>query len=1054
MDSRNRRSYSGGSGNDGSGGRGNNSTAYYNRSRSRFSRSRSRSRERNRGFGGGGGGSGGFRNRNSRSRSRDRSPAFRHDERGGRGGDPDLYHNLINDDYRDEQRNYNPRNNFNSRPFRREDNFEQNRSHRNNSRDNDRGREHHDNFDNDQRWRDYETRERNSMERSERYQDREPKRPWNRNYSNEHDDRDRSHERMSRPRDSRPNNNGVGNNRERERDWEHDRDQDWNHDRNQDRHQDRHRRGSSEEDLDESQMRRNKNGNPQEPLNIIIILGLTMEITRADIMSELIKMNMEPACIRIIRKHGKRFCPENAEMPQQQRNSSRGIAFVEFTTVEEAKQWMEITQGILKLGDYRLTMQYCHTVIQDWNCSKCGVCNFKFRRYCFVCKTSREEAESVGGSEGVDEVSTILTKSTENTAERKNTTLISPLSEVMLRNLDALTNEEGVLTALQQHLPDLSKTISKVLISRDTLTQASRGICYLHFDTLIDSMNVHNGLTALNPPLTLDDRPVAITYCIDAEDQQTGSKVASTAATKGSEESHQSRDAPVVSPSGLGGNYTLADVPRLAEYSASLYASNPAEHTHYVQYYTDFYTAEISKKSADPQLTEANSGAAVALSAIQRKQKKMNSIETTITAAAAAAAQAAAEVKASFAAQAISSAPRGNDGKTYPTPDVSQYQYDETSGYYYDRTTGLYYDAHSQYYYNNETGAYLYWDQKRSTYVLATPASTQAALQEVLADAEQKDDDAKKAKEKEKDKEGGGNKHDKVKVAKKIVKDMEKWAKQLNQKKDYTVVATPQPILSANDGPSTSRGSQGGYADLGFSILEKKERAKLTDFMSQAGPPGSNKIVNAYGGGSDSDEEGAGNSHIAQSSMGHGSGGGSVDESDYVDFQKLTCQLCKRAFQSLDILQKHLKMSNLHKENLAKLNQSSGGANVDEGLSYRDRAKERRLKYGESDPPPPNRSRERFEQEIKTLQTRQKDNSGPADAMPISSSNVGSRLLQKMGWSEGQGLGRKNQGRTQIIEADGRTNNVGLGNKAGNMIPGNDYKSYIKKMMKQRYENA
>ncbi|XP_017021962.1 RNA-binding protein 5-like isoform X1 [Drosophila kikkawai] len=1040
MDSRNRRSYSGGSGNDGSGGRGGNSTAYYNRSRSRFSRSRSRSRERNRGFGGGGGGGGGFRHRNSRSRSR--SPAFRHDERGGRGGgggggDPDLYHNLINEDYRDDERNYNPRNNFNNRQFRREDNFEQNRNHRNNSRDNDRGRDHHENFDNDQRWRDFETRERNSMERSERFQDREPRRPWNRNYSNEHDDRDRSHERMSRPRDSRPNNNGgVGNNRERERDWEHDRDQDsWNHERNQDRHQDRHRRGSSEEDMDEGQMRRNKNGNAQEPLNIIIILGLTMEITRADIMSELIKMNMEPACIRIIRKHGKRFCPDTAAMPQQQRNSSRGIAFVEFTTVEEAKQWMEITQGILKLGDHRLTMQYSHTRIQDWNCSKCGVCNFKFRCYCFVCKTSREEAESVGGSEGVDEVSSILTK------------------KIMLRNLDALTNEEGVLTALQQYLPDLTKTISKVLISRDTLTQASRGICYLHFDTLIDSMNVHNGLMALNPPLTLDDRPVAITYCIDAEELQTGSKDASKAATKASEESHLSRDAAVVSPSGLGGNYTLADVPRLAEYSASLYASNPAEQAHYVQYYTDFYTAEIhGKKSRDPQLTEANSGAAVALSAIQRKQKKMSSIETTITAAAAAAAQAAAEVKASFAAQAISAAPRGNDGKTYPTPDVSQYQYDETSGYYYDRTTGLYYDAHSQYYYNNETGAYLYWDQKRSTYVLATPASTQAALQEVLVDAEQKEEEAKKAKEKEKDKEGGGNKHDKVKVAKKIVKDMEKWAKQLNQKKDYTVVATPQPILSGNDGPSTSRGSQGGYADLGFSILEKKERAKLTDYMSQAGPPGTNKIVNAYGGGSDSEEEAAGNLQNAQGSMVAGTG--SVDESDYVDFQKLTCQLCKRAFQSLDILQKHLKMSNLHKENLAKLNQSSGGAVVDEGLSYRDRAKERRLKYGESDPPPPNRSRERFEQEIKTLQTRQKDNSGPAPAMPISSSNVGSRLLQKMGWSEGQGLGRKNQGRTQIIEAEGRTNNVGLGNKAGSMIPGNDYKSYIKKMMKQRYENA
>lgn len=76
----------------------------------------------------------------------------------------------------------------------------------------------------------------------------------------------------------------------------------------------------------------------------------------------------------------------------------------------------------------------------------------------------------------------------------------------MLRNLDALTNEESVLTALQKVLPKQAKTISKVLISRDTLTQTSRGICYLHFETLVDSMEVHNALSALEPPLRIDDR--------------------------------------------------------------------------------------------------------------------------------------------------------------------------------------------------------------------------------------------------------------------------------------------------------------------------------------------------------------------------------------------------------------------------------------------------------------------------------------------------------------------------------------------------------------------
>ncbi|KAH8351999.1 hypothetical protein KR084_001050 [Drosophila pseudotakahashii] len=965
MDSRYGRSFSGGNGN----GNGNES-GYRRYTRSR-SRSRERSRDRNE-----------YRRRNSRSRSRERSSHYRHD----RSPDRDLYRDLINDDYED-QGSYGSRNNFDQRQHRNEDNYDR--------RDLDNhGRRDHDNYNNhnrnDQNNYDQRSQDKYDNDRDHRWKnyDRESK---ERNY----DDFDRGSERSSRSGDHRQyNNNGNGNSNSSNRDRERERE--------------RERQYSSDEDSDMANELKQRvghhGGGNVEPLNNIILFGLKKHVTEADIMGELIKVDMEPSSIRVMRK--------------QPTGASRCFAFVEFKTVEEARHWMELTQGVLQLGDHRVSMQYSHTRISDWTCVKCGASNFKRRFQCFMCSSSRAESENAlsGAGEGVDEISRILTK------------------KIMIRNLDALTNEEGVLTALQQHLPDLAKTVSKVLISRDALTQASRGICYLNFDTLVDSMNVFNGLTALDPPLTLDDKTVIVTYCMDSENRQMLPSDSNASRSSGA----------AMPPSGVSAAYTLADVPRLAEYSASVYASNPVEHAHYVQYYTDYYTTEISKNMGDPHVTEANSGAAVALSAIQRKQKKVGSMEiATCTVP---------EAKAAFLARGAS-APRGNDGKKYATPDVSKYQYDDTSGYYYDHITGLYYDAHSQYYYNNETGAYLYWDQKRSTYVLATPASTQAALQEVIADAEKKEEEAKKAKEKEKEKEEGG-KPDKVKVAKKIVKDMEKWAKHLNQRKDYTAVATPQPILSENEAPSTSRGTQGAYADVGFSILEKKERGKLNDYVPQAAPAAINKLVNAYGGPSDSEDDNAGGSQNLQKAV-ETAVRGTADESDYVDLQKLTCLLCKRAFQSLDILQKHLKMSNLHKENLAKLKQNSGGgAGIDEGLSYRDRAKERRLKYGESDPPPPNRSRERFELEIKTLQTRQKDASGATPAMPISSSNVGSRLMQKMGWSEGQGLGRKNQGRTQIIEADGRTNNVGLGNKSGNMPPGNDYKSYIKKMMKQRYENA
>lgn len=370
------------------------------------------------------------------------------------------------------------------------------------------------------------------------------------------------------------------------------------------------------------------------------------------------------------------------------------------------------------------------------------------------------------------------------------------------------------------------------------------------------------------------------------------------------------------------------------------------------------------------------------------------------------------------------------------TPDLSLYQFDESSGYYYDPMTGLYYDSSSQYYYNNELGQYLYWDQEKSTYVIATarqtdvstsasaacsavvestpsytaqPTVVESTLDNLVATNNGQSDEKKDSKRSE-------QKHDKVKVAKKIVKDMEKWAKQLNQKKDMQALPPPpvkeiEPVPIAK--PQPLQRNMAGYADVGFSILENKERGKTTLELA-ASSSTTNKLVSTYTSDSDNDQMDQQQPQIE------------LKEKDYVDFDKLTCLLCKRAFQSSEILNKHLKMSNLHKENLQKLKSTrindkngngAGYDSINSALSYRDRAKERRLKYGESDPPPPNKSRERFEKEIQRHTTQlQKQASTNLASTPIGENNVGNRLLQKMGWSEGQGLGRSNQGRTNIIE--------------------------------------
>lgn len=64
----------------------------------------------------------------------------------------------------------------------------------------------------------------------------------------------------------------------------------------------------------------------------------------------------------------------------------------------------------------------------------------------------------------------------------------------------------------------------------------------------------------------------------------------------------------------------------------------------------------------------------------------------------------------------------------------------------------------------------------------------------------------------------------------------------------------------------------------------------------------------------------------------------------------------------------------------------------------------------------------RFEsyQKDSVMKTRQdmgaSNYSQPSQSGLTSGNNVGSKLLQKMGWQEGQGLGKTNQGRTTIIE--------------------------------------
>lgn len=424
---------------------------------------------------------------------------------------------------------------------------------------------------------------------------------------------------------------------------------------------------------------------------------------------------------------------------------------------------------------------------------------------------------------------------------------------------------------------------------------------------------------------------------------------------------------------------------------------------------TDYasYYAQMSNYSTPTQaMSEAdrvNAAAAVAQSAISAAQaRQMAWTPVSVPVFVTSTAQTTPTVKA----------PTG-DGKTvYTPPDVRTFMYDETSGYYYDPATGLYYDGTSQYFYNSQTNQYMYWDATTSTYIAASqmqqnteqpklPNPPQATTENTIA----KEPEEKKKKDKE----------DKVKVAKKIAKDMERWARTLNQKKEN---ARSNFVMEQPSDTGPSKGS----ADIGFSVLGSAP--SLTHVRELTPPPVTTddflvKRVADTECTFDSDE-------------------------GIIDWPKLTCIICKRRFPSVEVLNKHKTLSDLHKQNLTEFRKKN--ELIPQTNGYRDRAAERRMKFGEDETP----VRKRYD---------------PPEPMPPPIvthpppsvvDTIGGKMLQKMGWSEGRGLGKEEQGRIAPIEAEQRPNLAGLGQKRGiyTPTPGETYRDTVKKLMIARYKEV
>ncbi|KAM4654736.1 RNA-binding protein 5 isoform 2-T2 [Amazona ochrocephala] len=361
-------------------------------------------------------------------------------------------------------------------------------------------------------------------------------------------------------------------------------------------------------------------------------------------------------------------------------------------------------------------------------------------------------------------------------------------------------------------------------------------------------------------------------------------------------------------------------------------------------------------------------------------------------------------------------------GTKYAVPDTSTYQYDESSGYYYDPVTGLYYDPNSQYYYNALTQQYLYWDGEKETYM---PAAEGIAYQQTATTTTTKEVKEKKEKPKSK-------------TAQQIAKDMERWAKSLNKQKE-NFKNSFQPLSTREEERKES-----AAADAGFALFEKKgalsERQQILPEVLKNGDdenPLKRGLVAAYSGDSDNDED-------LLERMEN-------EEEKLTDWKKMACLLCRRQFPNKDALIRHQQLSDLHKQNMDIYRRSKLSEQELEALElreremkYRDRAAERREKYGIPEPPEPKRKKV---YDAGTVNYEQPTKDG------LDNSNIGNKMLQAMGWREGSGLGRKCQGITAPIEAQVRMRGAGLGAKGSSygVSTADSYKDAVRKAMFARF---
>ncbi|NXF50214.1 RBM5 protein, partial [Oceanites oceanicus] len=553
---------------------------------------------------------------------------------------------------------------------------------------------------------------------------------------------------------------------------------------------------------------------------------------------------------------------------------------------------------------------------------------------------------------------------------------------IILRNIAPHTVVESIMTALS---PYASLAVNNIRLIKDKQTQQNRGFAFVQLSSAMDASQLLQILQSLQPPLKIDGKTIGVDFAKSARKDlllPDGNRVSafSVASTAIAAAQWSSTQPQTGEGSSLDYSYLQS-----GQDGYTQYAQYSQDYQQYYQNQGGVLDTDTATISGTPVTTTT---AAVVSQSPQLYNQQTNSPDSPTQSA-----------PPTTSTQAQTAPPTGVvPGTKYAVPDTSTYQYDESSGYYYDPVTGLYYDPNSQYYYNALTQQYLYWDGEKETYM---PAAEGITYQQTATTTTTKE--VKEKKEKPKSKTA-----------------QQQAAVSLNTVYRETAALHPVPC------------------DLKIKGRELSEQTTLHFRLLKTWSAGQRRgLVAAYSGDSDNDED-------LLERMEN-------EEEKLTDWKKMACLLCRRQFPNKDALIRHQQLSDLHKQNMDIYRRSKLSEQELEALElreremkYRDRAAERREKYGIPEPPEPKRKKV---YDAGTVNYEQPTKDG------LDNSNIGNKMLQAMGWREGSGLGRKCQGITAPIEAQVRMRGAGLGAKGSSygVSTADSYKDAVRKAMFARF---